>query len=186
MVTPAKKKIPIAIIDSDNQTFTGNKIALIRAEEEHKLLRQSLKTIGIPVKASFRMEGMTKNMQFLDIEFTGRPGSIYEGCVIKGTLLLGDDYPEKNPKFKFKEVNEKTFKHINVYGDGNTCLDVLTEAAYRPNMALGEIIAAIEKLIYEPNENSPANIGLKEKYNSDRAAYDEEIKSQSEFLKKKK
>ena len=181
MVEPIRRRIIVSEF-----TCTGNKVAIARAEAEFLTLAGKLKVLNVPAKAKFKMTGMVKNMQHLAVEFTGRPGSVYEGSIIKGTLILDDNYPVKNPLFFFDKVNGTTFQHINVYGGDNTCLDVLSEAGYNATMDLATIIRAVEELIYEPNPESPANIALLDLYKKDKPKYDEILKKQAEALRPKK
>ncbi|CAG8514186.1 400_t:CDS:10, partial [Acaulospora colombiana] len=63
------------------------------------------------------------------------------------------DYPVKPPKCKFVPP----LFHPNVYPSGTVCLSILNEdEAWKPSIRIKDIVIGIQKLLNEPNLNSPA------------------------------
>jgi ubiquitin-protein ligase len=64
---------------------------------------------------------------------TGRPGTIWEGYVLKGLILFNGNYPTSPPFIAFSP----DFKHIHFYSDGRICLNYLSleHWSYRTTIA---------------------------------------------------
>jgi len=88
----------------------------------------------------------------------GREGTIWEGGEFQGTLEFPDNYPTVNPIYRWKGMGDYKFYHLNVYDDGETCIDILnSEYAYTPATTILEILIGLENLLYDPNPNSPTD-----------------------------
>lgn len=57
----------------------------------------------------------------------GREGTIWEGGEFIGQLSFPSGYPTEPPVYVWKGLESGKFKHMNVYGSGRTCLDVINK-----------------------------------------------------------
>ena len=145
------------------------------------------KPTDLPVSYKLRKEGLADILQLWDVTFKGRAGTPYEGRKITGTLQFPDNYPIDSPRFIFGTLpddDKQHFKHINVYGDGSTCIDILNAATYNSATQVADMLKALEDLIYNPNPDSAANKELEGLFRKDMASYEQRIKEQAERLPK--
>lgn len=101
----------------------------------------------------------------------GPEKSPYEGGVFKLLMKFDDNYPMVPPKVYFVT---KMF-HVNIYGDGRICLDIL-DKSWTPIYNISSILLSIQSLLLDPNVKSPANILAAKLYINNRREYNKKIK----------
>lgn len=69
-------------------------------------------------------------------------------------MTFSEDFPFKPPKCKFRPA----LFHPNLYPSGTVCLSILDEDAdWRSTLTVADILLGIQRLLGEPNEESPAH-----------------------------
>ena len=87
----------------------------------------------------------------------GPSGSPYAGASFTLDIEVPDTYPVAPPIAKFQP---RTMPHVNVnYETGEICLDIL-KGEWSPVYNLVYVVQAIERLLREPNPDSPLNLEL--------------------------
>lgn len=125
---------------------------------------------------------VSKNNNMLDYTcwdciIYGREGTIWEGGEFIGQLSFPSGYPTEPPVYVWKGLESGKFKHMNVYGSGRTCLDVINKnEQYRPTRTVLEILQALEDLLYNPNPQSPTDATQAKLYVSNRGEYDATVR----------
>ncbi|KAG0663936.1 E2 ubiquitin-protein ligase peroxin 4 [Maudiozyma exigua] len=88
---------------------------------------------------------------------TGPPNTPYEGHDFKLYISIPDAYPNSPPMVKF---HREAMPHVNVnYETGEICLDIL-KGEWSPVYNLLYTVQSIERLLSEPNADSPLNLEL--------------------------
>lgn len=182
MVEPQKRSKVSIVTEYDTNIRGSNPLCLERLKSEKRDTRSELKRQNLDIKCALKKQGLAENLQIWNITIAGRPNTPYEGKVVTGTMTFTDDYPVVSPQFKFDKVDGKPFQHINVYGDGTTCLDILNPDTFTSQTTVAEILKALDNFLYDPNPKSAANKSLEVLYSSNRAEYDKIIKEQGEKL----
>ena len=75
------------------------------------------------------------------------------GGIFDMRLTFPDEYPVKAPKVRFASE----MFHPNVYPDGTLCLDIIADK-WNPIYTVSTILASVQSLLTDPNNDSPANI----------------------------
>ena len=119
-----------------------------------------------------------------NITIIGQEKTTYEGYILEAIMTFDDNYPNQPPKVVFKT---KMF-HPNIYNDGTVCLSILHppgddeygyESAverWRPINTAYSVIQSVINLLYEPNEESPANIEAGIAYRTDIKEYNKTVR----------
>ena len=119
----------------------------------------------------------------------------WEGGIYKCVLKFPSNYPANGPKVTFKPliwyvkfplyVQPRTknplalyYRHMNVYGSGDVCLDILS-SRWKSSLTIKQILLGLQNLLDEPNPKSPANSQASSLYQRDRPAYNKKIKEQA-------
>lgn len=85
---------------------------------------------------------------------TGPEGSDWEGGLFTLKMVFGSDYPVVPPSISFSPP----IFHPNVFASGAICLSILKqEDGWRPAVTIKQILLAIQDLLINANEHSPAN-----------------------------
>ena len=193
MVEPSEpKKRKIKLVEPAEASITGgNPMCIERLKKEKREAKDILKKEGARVSFAPQKEKLIENLQIWNVTFTGRPGTPYEGKLIKGELRFPDYFPHYQPKFVFSQVkstddagNEQssTFQHVNVYGDGSTCIDILNPESFVSTTTTSEMLRSLEEFLYKPNPESAANKRLERLFTDDRKEYDKVIEEQAKKL----
>ena len=165
------------------EASTLSDLAILRLGEEKENIKKNRKTLKEGFSLKPMKKGMAEDLSQWRLEFTGKPGTSWEGPVYAGTFKIDKDYPEKAPVFIFDKLDGKeTFQHINVYPTGKVCIDVLT-SAYKPERTLLEIGEHIADMLYNPNPKSAANSSLNKTYMENKTEYEKKIKEQAGRIK---
>jgi len=101
----------------------------------------------------------------------------WENGMYKLVFTFPEDYHVKPPKCKFVPP----LFHPNVYPSGTVCLSILNEdEAWKPSIRIKDIVIGIQKLLNEPNLNSPAQSEAYMMFKNDLVAYEKRIKLQAQ------
>lgn len=68
-------------------------------------------------------------------------------------MQFPDQYPEKPPRVRF--ITEMF--HPNIFPTGDLCLDIIQDK-WKPIYSVATILLAIQSLLTDPNNDSPANV----------------------------
>jgi ubiquitin-protein ligase len=102
-----------------------------------------------------------------DAEITGLPGSFYEGFILRLSITIPTDYPNKPPNILFKHQ----IWHPNVNLDhGTICVDILKDA-WSPVLTLNKLLLSICLLLDKPNPDSALNGLAARQFNENINAY---------------
>jgi ubiquitin-protein ligase len=117
-----------------------------------------------------------------DLTITGREGTIWEGSVIRFSIVFPDGNFFAGPIVKCLD----NIKHIHIYEKDNiVCLGLTNKETWVADTEIYLIPIEIEDLIHrEPNLNSPANTPLSLLYQKDIEKYNEFIREQIKNLSK--
>ena len=151
--------------------------ALVRLQNEEIELRKFKSKIPKGCTAKTTTNGMSKDYSIWKITFLGREGPWKDG-IFSGELIFSDDYPDVAPLFIFDPINDQTLQHVNVFDDGEICIDILADA-YTPDKTLLDIIIALDNFFYKPNVKSPANEDMAKFYVNDIERHNEIIRNQT-------
>jgi len=77
----------------------------------------------------------------------------WEGGRYPLTIVFSESFPTKPPICSLPPG----FIHVNVFSEGGICLDVIKEGKWNLKMSIPELMAAVQKLLNEPNRSSAAN-----------------------------
>lgn len=154
--------------------------AILRLKEEKEHVEKNKKLMKEGFKLKPVKNGMAEDLSEWRLEFLGRPDTIWEGPVYKGSFIIPKDYPTKPPKFIFDKLDgENPLQHVNIYKNGEVCIRLLTRH-YSQERTLLEVAEQIEELIYTPNGKSAANTKLGALYSKpDKGEYEAFIKEQA-------
>ncbi|EAY07212.1 Ubiquitin-conjugating enzyme family protein [Trichomonas vaginalis G3] len=101
----------------------------------------------------------------------GPEKSLWEGGFYRLLLSFPTSYPINAPIAKFDPI----VPHVNVFPSGKVCLSILTDG-WKPSINLRQILVGIQKLLIEPNPESPAHQVNYDNYMMNRPLYDANIK----------
>lgn len=83
----------------------------------------------------------------------GPDESPFEGGIYQLRMQFPDQYPEKPPRVRF--ITEMF--HPNIFPTGDLCLDIIQDK-WKPIYSVATILLAIQSLLTDPNNDSPANV----------------------------
>lgn len=98
-------------------------------------------------------------------------GTPYEDGTFHLTLTFDETYPNNPPKCQFKTP----MFHPNIYTNGNICLDILNNR-WSPTYDVAALLTSIQSLLPDPNPASAANGQAANLFNSNKSAYEAEVK----------
>lgn len=102
----------------------------------------------------------------------GPEKSDWEGGFYRLTLDFPPTYPVAAPVARFDPL----VPHINVFPSGKVCLSILTDG-WKPSINLRQILIGIQKLLIEPNPESPASQPNYDNYMMNMALYKQNIRN---------
>ncbi|TNJ29746.1 Ubiquitin-conjugating enzyme [Giardia muris] len=129
--------------------------AVSRLEQEYRHLRRDLPP-GFFAKPLPRRQGTIVQMNEPDYfrwicGIPGKENTIWEGCTLRAYIFFGTEFPYSAPKIQF----DPPLFHPNVYPSGTVCLSILT-TGWKPTFTVSEILLSIQRLLDDPNLDSPA------------------------------
>ncbi|CAG8452658.1 453_t:CDS:2 [Acaulospora morrowiae] len=149
-------------------------ICKTRLQEERKQWRKD-HPYGFYAKPENTEGGL--NLMVWNVGIPGPKGTPWENGMYKLVFTFPEDYPVKPPKCKFVPP----LFHPNVYPSGTVCLSILNEdEAWKPSIRIKDIVIGIQKLLNEPNLNSPAQSEAYMMFKNDLVAYEKRIKLQAQ------
>ena len=101
----------------------------------------------------------------------GPDESPWEGGIFTLRLQFPDQYPDKAPRVKF---TTEMF-HPNIFPDGTLCLDIIQDK-WKPIYTVSTILASIQSLLCDPNNDSPANVDAARLLASDPKEYKRRVR----------
>ena len=149
--------------------MAANSFAIERLTEERQRWRKDH-------PPHFIAKPMKSNKGDLDL-FTweclipGPANSPWEGGFYRLVLTFPNSYPATAPIARF----EPNVPHVNVFPSGKVCLSILTDQ-WKPSINLRQILVGIQKLLVEPNPESPAHEQNYHNFMLNRPLYEENIR----------
>ena len=157
--------------------------AITRLKNEEIELKRFQSKLPKGCTAKPKMNSMSKDYSIWILTFLGRENTPWEGGKYRGELRFPKDYPDNPPTFLFDKINGEVLQHVNIYGSGKICIDILTGNAYSPDKSLLDIIIALDNFYYDHNPTSPANGKLSKLFVTDKIQYEKIIKDQAAATK---
>ena len=102
----------------------------------------------------------------------GPPNSPWDGGFYRLTLTFPPNYPSNPPVARFDPI----VPHVNVFPSGKVCLSILNDQ-WKPSINLRQILMGIQKLLIEPNPESPAHQEHYNNYMLNRPLYEANIRA---------
>ena len=113
----------------------------------------------------------------------GPKDSYYEGGIFKAIIEFPQDFPKNPPVFKFIS----NIFHPNIYKNGIVCISILhpsgedtygyekSSERWRPVHTINSILLSIISLLFDPNDESPANIEAAKLWREDKTLYQKQV-----------
>eukprot|EP00123_Amoebidium_parasiticum_P014128 comp22347_c0_seq1/m.33255 comp22347_c0_seq1/g.33255 ORF comp22347_c0_seq1/g.33255 comp22347_c0_seq1/m.33255 type:complete len:154 (-) comp22347_c0_seq1:462-923(-) len=101
----------------------------------------------------------------------------YNKGAYKFIIEFPDKYPFKPPKVVFKT----RMYHPNIDKDGNICMGLLKQDAWKPATKVVQILESLANLIDEPNPSDPLDTEIAEIYTQDNKKF---MKNAEDHIKK--
>lgn len=98
-------------------------------------------------------------------------GTPYEDGTFHLTLNFDETYPNNPPKCQFKTP----MFHPNIYSSGDICLDILSNR-WSPTYDVAALLTSIQSLLPDPNPSSAANGQAASLFNSNKPAYEAQVR----------
>lgn len=100
----------------------------------------------------------------------GPQGTPFEGGFFKFDINFPADYPASAPEL----ICRTPILHFNFYSSGRVCVDTISK--WVPTMNIHGLLVTVCALMACPNPSSPTKRDLAELYESNRAAYDAQVR----------
>ena len=154
-----------------------NDIASARLAEERKKWRKDHPPEFV-AKCEKKADG-SLDYSHWSCEIPGPVDSDWEKGIYKMTMdFTRNEYPTHPPKCVMAKVDGTSFYHMNVYDDGEICLDIIG-SNWRPGITIKEILMGIQTMLIDPNPNSPAQPAVMVEWKEDRTKYSRKVRQQA-------
>lgn len=155
-----------------------NAIAIARLTEERKKWRKDHPP-NFVAKCEKKPDGSLDYSRW-SCEIPGAEGSDWEKGVYKMKMKFSSEYPTHPPKCILLPpvAAEGPFYHMNVYPDGEICLDIIG-SKWSPGITIKEILTGVQTMLTDPNPGSPAQPAVMAEWRSNRAMYNRKVKLQA-------
>ncbi|CAL8465977.1 g5513 [Coccomyxa elongata] len=149
-------------------------VAQQRLAQERKAWRKD-HPFGFVAKPRCLPDGSV-DMLHWDCRIPGKANTPWEGGVYPLVLKFTEDYPSNPPIASFP----KGFFHPNIFDNGRVCLSIInSEKGWRPSITVKQILMGISDLLYEPNNDDPAQDYGYKIYKKDKGKYMRLVKEQA-------
>lgn len=154
-----------------------NSVATLRLTEERKRLRQD-RPVGFFARPTIDNQG-NPNFYRWECGIPGKSNSIWSGHTYKLMMDFDSDFPSKPPICRFV----KPLFHPNIFPSGTVCLNILNEdSGWKPSISVKDILIAIQELLDDPNNDSPAQREPYELLKKNKEEYNRRVRTQVNLL----
>ncbi|CDZ97215.1 ubiquitin-conjugating enzyme [Phaffia rhodozyma] len=117
---------------------------------------------------AIRVETDDENVLFWKASIQGPDSGPYQSGVFDLNVSFPPDYPFKAPLIKFTT----RIYHPNVDDEGNICVGLLKQDAWKPATKMATVLLSIYNLLSEPNPDDPLVASVAELYKTNRKEFD--------------
>jgi ubiquitin-conjugating enzyme E2 I len=146
-------------------------LSIVRLQEERKAWRRD-PVFGFWARPTRGPNGVL-DLKMWECGIPGKEGTMWEGGLMKLTMIFPEEYPAKPPKCKFTPP----LYHPNIYPSGTVCLSILNEEeAWKPALTVRQILLGIQDLLDNPNPESPAQAEAYQTFKQNKVEYEKKVR----------